>query len=61
MNSILINHEIQNVIERLTPVMPPLYPGDVLDIINLTSHHYIACLISRIIMSSNIRKEKELT
>ena len=32
MNKILISHEIQNVIERLAPVMPPLYPGDVLDI-----------------------------
>ena len=38
MNRILISHEIQNVIERLTPVMAALNPGDVLDIssINFT-------------------------
>ena len=32
MNSMLISYSIQNVIERLAPVMPPLYPGDVSDI-----------------------------
>ena len=33
MSSMYIGYGIQNVIERLTPVMPPLHPVDVLNII----------------------------
>ena len=55
----LISYGIQNVIERLMPLMTPLHPGAYYQI-QLNFAH-ITCLISRINMLSNKCKENEIT
>ena len=57
----LINYGIQNVIERITPVMTPLHPGRV-HVLNIYrqiqfTFAYITCLIYCINMSS-VKKTK---